>query len=301
MSSQKLGWPLLGVAGLVLVTALAAHWAVRQPSSGGKPPGDDATRQQSTKSPFTPTRERRQPVGGTSRPSSTAWQDQAALPDLRDSATVEDGASQEDKRQARVKARIADLIAKGDVGERLEALLTLWRTAADAGVPEEAMQEFRIASFDPNPEIAALALRALEDLERLRESQSWVGMEPPGDEFAGTFDGDPKGTVGSTAALENVEDLATGLEQRVASFEEAAPEERLETLLELWRYAADSGVPERALEVTLICGLRRRPRRRSPTWRRCGTGWLRRKRRLETLRSPQRHSKSGPHRQTIPI
>ncbi len=245
--------------------------------------------QQSTKSPIAPTPARRQPAGGDSRPSSAAWQDdQAALPDLEDPGLEEDASSPQEQARARVESQIADLIAKGDVGERLEALLTLWRAAADAGVPEEAMQEFRIASFDPDPEIAALASRALEDLERLRESQSGVETDALDDEFSDTFDGDPTGRAASTAAVENVEDLvAAGLEQHVARFEEATPEERLEALLELWRYAADSGVPERALEVMeLISNL-------YPD--------LRVAEKAETSRSLRRRSRSGHYRRTIPI
>jgi hypothetical protein len=135
---------------------------------------------------------------------------------------------------------------------RLAALQELWHTAADAGVPDEALRELHAATYDPDPEIANYAAEALEDLERFQER---LTMEPvdeqpiEGSTMESDVHEDTAFVVEEEIAAEDNDlerQLAT-MEQAIAELYDPATEDRVASLHKYWRTAADAGVPDEAL------------------------------------------------------
>ncbi|MGI9331715.1 MAG: hypothetical protein ACR2RL_01035 [Gammaproteobacteria bacterium] len=145
-----------------------------------------------------------------------------------------------------------------DAGERVEALATLWRAAADAQDPSAALMALAAATQDPDPAASDLAQRALDDLERMAAERELARAQAEAavrdHSLADTAGEDPDGAgfadvrAGFDTAPADPTEVLRGLEKRVAAFEEATPEHRTEALLDVWRYATDTRVPEPALD-----------------------------------------------------
>lgn len=139
MLNRYLGWPLGALVGLILIYVLSMYFEpeneVRSNAVGVSPQMDKQTvaARAAAVSSSSPSRAPDLVVGSPSgiRPNTVA----ASIPD---------------------EAR--------DSSGRLEELLELWRRAANAGVPDEALAELCEGTYEPDPEIARYATRALEDL-----------------------------------------------------------------------------------------------------------------------------------------
>lgn len=225
MRINYLGWPLATVASLLLIFFFSMHFGsdaeVSTSAVGVRPESDNKTVAASAEKVSTP------PPSGVLTPAVGL-----AL-----------GTS-----QGEIDRTVSHEAPDGS--ERLEELLKLWRAAADAGVPEEALVELDAATDDPDPEIARYAMRALEDLERFRESlteepAAELSMEEDIAQSGFEVDGtDEEGTLGEERDLEL---RLAKMDKAIAELNDPTNKDRLNSLLELWRAAADAGVPEEAL------------------------------------------------------
>ncbi|MGI9335646.1 MAG: hypothetical protein ACR2RL_21075 [Gammaproteobacteria bacterium] len=165
-----------------------------------------------------------------------------------------------EKRDRTIRLHIDAVTIAQTSGDKLEAVHALWRAAAGAPDPGEALLELIAATHDPDLNVARAAQDALDDLDRLTGQRVQLGIESSlaGDESAlyaasdgedllaaegASFASDPTGSIEQDAAA-----IQRALDAHIASFEQSDAQRRHEALAALWRFAADARVPERALE-----------------------------------------------------
>lgn len=145
----------------------------------------------------------------------------------------------------RLGSELEGLRQERDPGMLVQRLLGVWRSAADGPVSEEVLAELSSYTFDADPEVAHTAMRALEDLERLRARRAQADEGDGVEQSLGSL----VETLGEGLAEppEDPQQLAEdrwrleeeGLQRRFAEVRDAPAVERLAAVQELWRYAAD--------------------------------------------------------------
>jgi len=222
MRIRYLGWPLGALVGLILVYVFSMHFEpaneVRSNAVGVSPEMDKQTVAVALSAP------------ASSRASDLVVESPSGI------------------RPNEVAARVPD--EARDNSGRLEELLEVWRRAANAGVPEEALDELREATYDPDPKVARYATRALEDLRRFRDRLSAERAAEPssGENIAeSALDENGAHEEGTLVEISDLELRLAAIDQAIAELNDPINADRLTSLLELWRRAADAGVPEEAL------------------------------------------------------
>lgn len=124
-------------------------------------------------------------------------------------------------------------------GEKLEAVLQLWRYAADHGVPEMALTALEEAVQNPEAAIFQQAKAALADLRQLQVASAHIA--PLSQNHDDSVDG--------SALPPFPEDQERRPGEDLLALEGLQGEETVEAVLQLWFRAADHGVPAAALEA----------------------------------------------------